>query len=411
MTRRAQALFVLLFLPPLLLVPLFVASEVRSQVTPASAPRECSAAERRAVLEEEQAAVLRRLDGFRELRSPADIRALAGPPRNYAFLAHQFTSFRGIGLTIINPFDTVRAGVPNLLFYAPRAGADATDPRGPDFPYTLVGWGYGVPYEPGRLPAVLACTGLRDWHIHERGVHPISTGGMTVMPPAETRYGESSGTFLDAPAMEPVVGFPHGRSWTIHLWLERDGPPTSAILDPRNPPSGIDPGVGSSFYFPESPPGGPVASAEASAIQPFVVRAGGGERVSLAESTFALAVTEDDTGGAFTVLEAVLRQGSVPPAHIHHREAEAFYILDGEMTFQAAGRTFSAQTGDFVFLPRGVRHVYRVDGDGVARVLLMSSPAGLDSFFREASQGDPRDPRIAQAHGIEPVGPPLGASP
>jgi quercetin dioxygenase-like cupin family protein len=412
MTFRARTLFLLLLLPPLLGVPLFVAGEVGSQVAPPSAgPSDCTPAERRAVLEEEQATVLRRLEGFRELRSPADLRALGAPPRNYLFLAHQFTSFRGIGLTIINPFGTARAGVPNLLFYAPRKGADATDPRGPDFPYTLVGWGYGVPYQPGRLPAVLACIGLEDWHIHERGVHPISTGGMTVMPPAETHYGASPGSFLDAPAMEPVVGFPHGRSWTIHLWLEDNGTPSSAILDPHDPPAGIDPGIGSSFYFPESPPADTVSGVTASAIEPFVVRAGAGEQVSLAESTFAFAATGDGTAGAFTLIEAVLEAGSVPPAHIHHKQAEAFYILDGEMTFQVGGRTFAARTGDFIFLPRGVPHAYRVDGDGTARVLLMASPAGLDRFFKEASQGDPRDPRIATAHGIEAVGPPLAPTP
>ena len=401
---RANALLILL-----LLGSLVVANEIASQVGPPGppGPRECSEEERRAVLEEEQAAVLRRLKGFTVLRNQADIDELAAAPNNYVFLAHQFTSFRGIGLTIINPFDLVRAGVPNLVFYAPRNGADATDPRGPDFPYTLVGWGYGVPYQPGRMPAVLPCLGLDDWHIHERGVHPIATGGMTVMPPAESHYGESAGSFLDAPAMEPAVGFPHGRSWTVHLWLERNGTPTSAILDPEDPPAGIDPGLGSSFYFPEQPAGGATIAAEESAVRPYIIRGGAGETVKLSGSKFAFKATEDGTAGALTFIEATIKRGSEPPAHIHHRQTEAFYLLDGEMTFQVGGQTLSAQTGDFVFMPRGVAHAYRVDGDDEARVLILSSPPGLDRFFKEASEGDPRDPRISRAHGIEPVGPPL----
>jgi quercetin dioxygenase-like cupin family protein len=405
---KANALLILL-----LAASLVVAKEISSQVAPrpGPGPRECTQVERRAVLGVEQTAVLRRLKGFTVLRNQEDIDELAGPPHNYVFLAHQFTSFHGIGLTIINPFGTVRAGVPNLVFYAPRKGADATDPRGPDFPYRLVGWGYGVPYEPGRLPAVLPCLGLDDWHIHERGVHPISTGGMTVMPPAESHYGEAAGSFFEAPAMEPAIGFPHGRSWTVHLWLEPNGPPTSAILDPTDPPAGIDPGIGSSFYFPERLPGGPTVAAEASSIPPYIIRAGKGETVELAGSSFSFKATDEGTAGALTTIEATIKRGSEPPAHIHHRETEAFYLLDGEMTFQVAGQTMSAQTGDFVFLPRGVAHAYRVDGDGEARVLILASPPGLDRFFKEASEGDPRDLRISRKYRIEPVGPPLRALP
>ena len=143
------------------------------------------------MLRQEQAAVLARLGSFRVLRNAGDLRALGAAPRNYVLLLHWFTSFRGIGLTIFDPFDTPRAGVPNLLFYAPSANAkDTMDPQGPDFPYTLVGWGYGIPYDPGRLPSVIPCMGLKDWMIHERGVHPLASGGMRVMPPTETYYGE-----------------------------------------------------------------------------------------------------------------------------------------------------------------------------------------------------------------------------
>jgi len=76
------------------------------------------------------------------------------------------------------------------------------------------------------------------------------------------------------------------------------------------------------------------------------------------------------------------------------------------MTFVVAGQTLTGQAGDFVFLPRGTAHVYRVDGDGVARVLLLSSPSGLENFFRAAAP-DPTDLEVSLGHGIEPVGPPL----
>jgi quercetin dioxygenase-like cupin family protein len=394
-----------------LVVLLVMAVEVASQ-SPAGPPvpgavRECATTDRREVLRQEQEAILRRLGRLTVLRNQADLAALGRPPLNYVFLAHQFTSFRGIGLTIINTVDTPRPGLPNLIFYAPSENAeDTTDPRGPDFPYTFVGWAYGVPYEPGRIPALIPCMGIKDWHIHERGVHPIDSGGMVVMPPTETIYGESPGTFVDSPSMEPVVGFPHPRSWTVHFWRQDNGLPSSAILDPQDPPSGINPGVGSSFYFPEQSSAGVKAAAQASRARPFIVKSGKGERVKLRESEFTFTATGDQTFGAFTVIDLDLRRGSEPPAHIHHRQAEAFYLLDGEMTFVVAGQTLTGQTGDFVFLPRGIAHVYRVDGDGSARVLLFSAPPGLENFFRAASP-DPTDLQVSEAYGIEPVGPPL----
>jgi len=253
--------------------------------------------------------------------------------------------------------------------------------------------------------------GVKDWLVHERGVHPIDTGGMIVMPPTESLYGESPGTFIDPPPMQPVVGFPHGRAWTVHFWLDKGAIPASAILDPHNPPPGIDPGVGSSFFFPEQPPGGQQTAAQASAVKPYILKASEGVHVTLRGSPYTLKATAKSTGGAFTLIEIELHRGSEPPMHIHHRESEAFYLLDGEMTFQVAGQTLTAQAGDFLFLPRGVAHAYRVDGDGVAHVLLMSSPPGLESFFSDAAAGNPGDPGIALGHGIEPVGPPLGAGP
>jgi hypothetical protein len=217
-------------------------------------PPACRPGEREQVLRQEQRAVLRRLGPLTTLRNEEDLATLGKPPYNYIFLAHRFTSFEGIGLTIINGRDTPRPGVPNLIWYEPREGADSTEPERPDFPYELAGWGYGIPYKPGPPPRILACTTEKDWMIHERGVHPIDDGGFVAMPPAESYFGEAEGGYSDPPAMEPILGWPHTRSWTIHLWLNGGDVPDSSILDLEDPPSGVDPGVGSSFYYPGKPP-------------------------------------------------------------------------------------------------------------------------------------------------------------
>jgi quercetin dioxygenase-like cupin family protein len=95
--------------------------------------------------------------------------------------------------------------------------------------------------------------------------------------------------------------------------------------------------------------------------------------------------------------------------HIHHREDEAFYVLEGEMTFHVGGERLATRAGSLVFLPRDVPHSFTVDGTGEARVLQLASPPGIEAFFR--AWGDrPLDvPAMAQAiapYGVEFVGPP-----
>jgi quercetin dioxygenase-like cupin family protein len=145
------------------------------------------------------------------------------------------------------------------------------------------------------------------------------------------------------------------------------------------------------------------------AAPPRVVPAGTGDSVEFLGHTFVFKAGADDTAGAFSVIEIVQRRGGEPPLHIHHREDEAFCVLEGEMTFHVAGERLAAPAGSFVFLPRGVPHTFTVDGDGEARVLQLAAPPGIERFFRE--WGDrPLDPHAMAAalapYGVELVGPP-----
>src|SRR5215469_8357115 len=71
--------------------------------------------------------------------------------------------------------------------------------------------------------------------------------------------------------------------------------------------------------------------------------------------------TAEDTQGQFALIEAVARRGDVPPPHIHHREDETFYVLEGEMTFSVGGQTIKATPGTIVSLPRDVAHSFVID--------------------------------------------------
>jgi quercetin dioxygenase-like cupin family protein len=94
--------------------------------------------------------------------------------------------------------------------------------------------------------------------------------------------------------------------------------------------------------------------------------------------------TGEDTQGKFALIELAGRKGNVPPPHIHHREDETFYVLEGEMTFSADGRTIKATPGKMVFLPRDVVHSFTIDSDQ-ARILVLLTPAGAEGYFQECS--------------------------
>ncbi len=92
-----------------------------------------------------------------------------------------------------------------------------------------------------------------------------------------------------------------------------------------------------------------------------------------------------DTNGQFSLVEVVARKGTEPPPHTHSREDEAYYILEGEMTFQVGEQTIEAGPGDYVWLPRGIQHVPIAKTPEI-RVLAVITPAGLEEAFKQVSE-------------------------
>jgi quercetin dioxygenase-like cupin family protein len=144
------------------------------------------------------------------------------------------------------------------------------------------------------------------------------------------------------------------------------------------------------------------------ARKPFVLEPGEGEELTVGQSPYFLKATADDTAGAFSFMEINLKSGGEPPPHIHHKEVELFYLLDGEMTFITGGQTIPAQSGSLVQLPIAMPHFYSVLGDGTAKALLISIPGGLEDLFRTLDRLNGSPPTAAQAlkTGVEPAVPP-----
>lgn len=135
--------------------------------------------------------------------------------------------------------------------------------------------------------------------------------------------------------------------------------------------------------------------------------------------------TGEETGGRFSLVEEVGRKGlsADSPTHLHTREDESFYVLEGEVTFSIGDEVVHATAGSFVFLPRGVPHRFVLASEHV-RMLNLCSPAGFEGFFEALSvpaeamtlppppDGPPDIVRLlaaAAAYGVEILGPPPDA--
>jgi quercetin dioxygenase-like cupin family protein len=98
---------------------------------------------------------------------------------------------------------------------------------------------------------------------------------------------------------------------------------------------------------------------------------------------YTFLVTGEETGGAYFVMEALVPPGGGPPPHIHRREDETFYVLEGTCAFRLGDERITAGPGDFINVPRGMVHCFHNDGTETARLILTFTPGGMEDFFRD----------------------------
>ena len=148
------------------------------------------------------------------------------------------------------------------------------------------------------------------------------------------------------------------------------------------------------------------------------VRTGEGEARWWFAALAEIKATAQDTDGQLTIVEVTEPPGAQAPLHVHHREDEGFWILDGDVTFEVGDETIHANAGDFAWGPRDVPHRYTVGPDG-CRMLFLLTPAGFESLVRDmsapaadrtlppSSDEEPdmeRVATVAQAYGCELLG-------
>jgi quercetin dioxygenase-like cupin family protein len=113
---------------------------------------------------------------------------------------------------------------------------------------------------------------------------------------------------------------------------------------------------------------------------------GEGKMLWVANELMTFKVSSEDTGGMYALMDSVVLPQGEAPLHVHHREDEAFWVLEGELAILVGEDTFRASAGSFVHLPKGVGHAYKNVGTGPARFLTLIVPAGLEKFFEEVGK-------------------------
>lgn len=124
-------------------------------------------------------------------------------------------------------------------------------------------------------------------------------------------------------------------------------------------------------------------------------------------------VSTDDTDGALFIFEHADMGKGGPPRHFHYEQDEWFYAMKGEFAFEVGDEHFTLRSGDSLFAPRMVPHVWAYVGDDPGTLLLAVQPAGsLEAFFQQSCEMTKllsleEAEQLFAAHGMKVVGPPL----
>ena len=142
----------------------------------------------------------------------------------------------------------------------------------------------------------------------------------------------------------------------------------------------------------------------------FVIQAGEGKSVWLGPpNTIGVdfKLEEQQTGGSFSLIEHPIGPGILAPPHIHTREDEFSYVLEGEIGARIGDEEVHATTGCYVLKPRNIWHTFWNPGPRPARIIEIISPSGFEKFFAELAaltQSGPPEPealdRMASRYGL-----------
>jgi quercetin dioxygenase-like cupin family protein len=123
-----------------------------------------------------------------------------------------------------------------------------------------------------------------------------------------------------------------------------------------------------------------------STVKGYAIASGEGERIWIVGDTMTFKSTADRTGGSLLLIENLTAPGGGPPPHIHTREDEFFYVLDGTFEIRIGDDVHAVGSGGFAYVPRGTVHNFRNTADTPSRILVGFTPGGIEGFFRESGR-------------------------
>src|ERR1700676_5416546 len=116
-------------------------------------------------------------------------------------------------------------------------------------------------------------------------------------------------------------------------------------------------------------------------MDPTIRRPGEGRTIAVVGDVYRFLATSEDTNEKYALWEAIVPPGGGPPPHVHSREEEGFYILEGEITLHVGEERIKASAGMFANMPVGTPHSFKNETARPARMLICVAPAGLEKMF------------------------------
>ena len=145
-------------------------------------------------------------------------------------------------------------------------------------------------------------------------------------------------------------------------------------------------------------------------VMTSIVPSGQGHLLTARGNVMAFKAVAGQTGGDFSLMERTVPPGArTPPPHRHVNCSEAFFVLDGTITFRLDDAELTGGAGDFLLVPRGAAHTFGNSSDSPARLLVLHAPA-MDAYFEELHQlwacGEPpsraAEVELMSRYGMEP---------
>jgi quercetin dioxygenase-like cupin family protein len=118
-------------------------------------------------------------------------------------------------------------------------------------------------------------------------------------------------------------------------------------------------------------------------MNPTMRKSDEGRTIAVVGDVYRFLATGEDTNGKYALWEAVVPPGGGPPPHVHSREEEGFYVLEGEITLFVGDQRLVASAGMFANMPVGTTHSFKNESGRPAKMLISVAPAGPEKMFFE----------------------------